>query len=118
MACQWLKSIDVDGETWAVKLVTTKQMEKVTGQDKTSDRPALGCIAYDERTIYIRRNLSEPQRWSTLHHELMHLALWKANESSEYKMKLDQPAEELLLNRLDSRLYRLLNRNFGFGPPE
>jgi hypothetical protein len=116
VACEWLKKVDVDGETWTVKLVTVPQMEKVAGVDKTAERPPMGCICYSERTIYVRRNLTEMERWATLQHELMHLALWKANESSEYKMKLDGPAEELFLNRLDSRLFRILNRNFGFGP--
>lgn len=115
MATPWQREIDVDGETWAVRLVSVKEMLKITGVDKTADRPAQGVIVYDSKAIFIRRNLSESDRWATLHHELMHLALWKANEGSEYKMKLDEPAEELLLNRLDSRLYRILNRNFGFG---
>jgi hypothetical protein len=76
----------VNDERWTIKIVTEKEMKKVSGDKLTAGL----CIAY-EKTIYIREDSIE---YAVIAHELFH-AYWSYLYLSDTNdVKLDD-AEEI-----------------------
>jgi hypothetical protein len=108
-ASLWRKQIEIGGQTWAVKLVPSKQLPV----DKSDGQKVLGRCYFMSRTILILKDLDEEMRWKVLLHEIIHAALFSANHS-EVTLDLGY-FEEPLVERLERFLYPVLNKNYGFG---
>ena len=96
---KWPRKIRVNGKTFKVRLLAKPHLGK----------GAIGGLWVDEGEIRIWRGLSQKDRWITLLHEIMHLA-WSTSVGNAF-----EKFEESLMVRLDTSLYEILNRNFGFG---
>ena len=107
---KWRRVIHFHGKKFNVRLVSEEDLAKDHG-----GKAPFADYDRDTHTIRIWRDLQHEARWLNLLHEILHLAIRLAYGKEP---GIEDSMEENLIEKIDTILYEILSKNFGFGYKE